>query len=170
MGVRESVVGRRSELAWSPTGEASQCKRDGDAAIGLTLSPHATQLVVVAPPPATPAPASAPCPSERCVAFTLRHRRRATDTTTLGLQNRFAVGRPSPRRRCRRRMGAAEQSRAEQASLRFYASQLQASARIGSHPTHILPARRQQLIIITRFLTKTKKRKENAPTPSPVDR
>jgi hypothetical protein len=80
------------------------------------VSPHATQLVVVAPPPATPAPApaSAPCPSERCVAFTLRHRRRATDTTTLGLQNRFAVGRPSPRRRCRRRMGAAEQSRAEQ--------------------------------------------------------
>lgn len=98
MGVRESVVGRRSELAWSPTGEASQCKRDGDAAIGLTLSPHATQLVVVAPPPATPAPApaSAPCPSERCVAFTLRHRRRATDTTTLGLQNRFAVACWSP--------------------------------------------------------------------------
>jgi hypothetical protein len=41
------------------------------------------------------APASAPCPSERCVAFTLRHRRRATDTT-LGLQNRFAVACWSP--------------------------------------------------------------------------
>lgn len=148
--------GRRSELAWSPTDEASQCKRDGDAAIGLTArnaigrGRASTGYACATRPPVRRARQSAashlPCATDDV---------RPTPRLACKIASLLPVGRPSPQRRCRRRMGAAEQSGAEQASLRFYASQLQASARIGSHPsTHILPARRQQLIIITRFLTK----------------
>lgn len=152
MGVRSSVVGR----SW-PGHRRVRRERDGDAAIGLTArnatgrGRASTGYACATRPPVRRARQSA-APHLPCATDDVRR-----PTPRLALQNRFAVGRPSPRRRCRRRMGAAEQSRAEQASLRFYASQLQASARIGSHPTHILPARRQQLIIITRFLTKTKK-------------
>lgn len=124
------------------------------------VSPHATQLVVVAPPPATPAPRARQC------AVPVRALRRiypAPPTTCDDRHHAWLCKIASLLVDRRRDDGAADgwgqRSRAEQSRRRFASTpaQLQASARIGSHPTHILPARRQQLIIITRFLTKTKK-------------